>query len=407
VSRIFLGNFDFEHELAGFGATGALPHFGPGRTAAPTGWDRDWAWVAIAQPGDVVLTKSEIDSADFSHLADMGLPIPRFVDPSEESIRLSDARLEPWGWTPTVREFGKERGWRCDGPPSDVVRQVNSRVFRCEMERESDTGLAGLEIVSSLDDLETIVSRQGSAPCGWLLKANYGMSGREARRGRGSRLEVNIRNWARRRLQFAGPIIFEPIVERVAEAGIQIEIPKTGEPMLVGVTPLLVDKSSVYRGSRFATPAGEAELWQSAVETGLRLANRLQALGYFGPLGIDAMQYRDEAGQIRLRPIQDLNARYTMGRLALGFRRILPAGWFGSWLHFGVQNLAGRAIAKRFDEIQNSMPRESRVLMASPRQIGSQSPAGQAVVVIAPTIEILAQAEAAVFSSLAITIVRG
>jgi hypothetical protein len=42
-------------------------------------------------------------------------------------------------------------------------------------------------------------------------------------------------------------------------------------------------------------------------------------------------RYRDPAGHERLRPLQDLNARFTMGRLTLAWRDWLPAGWSGAW----------------------------------------------------------------------------
>ena len=403
VSRIFLGNFNFEHDLADSSGTLAERHSRQSRAGELVGSDRNWAWVSIAQTDDVVLTAAEIAAADFLQLAELGLPIPRFVASAGQTVPIPNARLVPWGWTESVRAIGKLRGWECVAPPTEVVRRLNSRVFRYEVEREWDIGLAGAAVASSLDELDAVLQCRGNAPRGWLLKANFGMSGREARRGRGTQLDDNTRNWALRRLQSAGPIIFEPIVERVAEAGIQIEIPQTGEPALVGVTPLLVDRSGVYRGSRFAYTASEIAVWQPAVETGLRLAKRLQGLGYFGPLGVDAMQYRDEAGDSRLRPLQDLNARYTMGRLALGFRRILPADWCGSWLHFGAKHLAGREIEVWFNGLPRLLPREARAVPASSRQIGSQSPAHHAVVVLAPTVEILKQAEFAVFGSLGIT----
>ena len=344
VSRLFFGNFNFEYDLAAASGTLALRNSRQGRAAGLVGSDRDWVWVSIAQAGDVVLAKAEIAAADFSQLAELGLPIPRFVKSACQAAHSPSARLVPWGWTDGVRAIGKVRGWECVAPPMEVVRQVNSRLFRFELEREYDIGLDGAAVTSSLDELDAVLQRRGNTPRGWLLKANFGMSGRESRRGRGTHLDDNTRNWAQRRLHSAGPIIFEPLVERVAEAGIQMEIPQTGEPALIGVTPLLVDRSGVYRGSRFACPGSEIATWEiaawrPAVETGLRLAKRLQGLGYFGPLGVDAMQYRDEAGDSRMRPLQDLNARYTMGRLALGFCRILRADWCGSWLHFGAKNL--------------------------------------------------------------------
>jgi hypothetical protein len=403
VPRIFLGNFNFEHELAKAGDGLALSQVRTGRPADLAGSDRNWAWVAIAESHDVVLTAGELAKADFGELADLGLPIPQFME-FARSNPMPDAQLVPWGWTDAARDFASQRGWECLSPPTEIVRQVNSRVFRYEAEREWGIGLAGSAVASSLGELEAALQSYGNAPRGWLLKTNFGMSGREARRGRGTRLDENTRNWSRRRLQTAGPIVVEPVVERVAEAGIQIEIPQTGEPALVGVTPLRADSNGAYRGSRFACPASENEVWQPAVDTGLLLAKRLQRLGYFGPLGVDAMQYRDAAGEVCLRPLQDVNARYTMGRLALGLRRILPVGWRGSWLHFSTKHLAGRAIDFWLNGLQRSLPRLVRVIPTSPQRIEGQPSAHHAVVVFASTEEILKQAEADLLSSLGIPV---
>jgi hypothetical protein len=58
----------------------------------------------------------------------------------------------------------------------------------------------------------------------------------------------------------------------------------------------------------------------------------MQSEGYYGPVGIDAMQYKDDAGEVRMRVIQDVNARWTMGRLAAAWRRYLPPNVPARWL---------------------------------------------------------------------------
>jgi len=244
----------------------------------------------------------------------------------------------------------------------------------------------------------------GNGPRGWLLKANFGMSGREAVRGRGTLLDEKTRNWAQRRLTAAGPITFEPIVERLAEAGIQLEVPQSGSPLLIGVTPLLVDGSGVYRGSRLGCPAKELEGWQPAVETAKRVARRIQQLGYFGPLGIDAMQYRDEAGESRLRLLQDINARYTMGRLALGFSRALPSGWCGTWLHFNRRHLQGRERDDWLHNMRHVLPADMMTAATSPWSIDSQPVEHHAVLLLAPSSEARREAESAVLDSLGIAV---
>jgi hypothetical protein len=140
------------------------------------------------------------------------------------------------------------------------------------------------------------------------------------------------------------------------------------------------------------------------VDFEMRVAGTLQRLGYFGPLGIDAMRYRDDTGEIRLRPLQDLNARCTMGRLALGFARLLPSNWCGSWLHFHRRHLAGRDVDSWLDRIHPLLPVETITAVTSPRKIGSQPVEHHAVLVMAASSEALRHAETAIFESLAISI---
>jgi hypothetical protein len=72
--------------------------------------------------------------------------------------------------------------------------------------------------------------------------------------------------------------------------------------------------------------------WSEAIDVGLRVCERMQADGYFGPVGIDAMRFHDEANGVRMRPIQEINARWTMGRLAYAWRRYLPSDAKARWL---------------------------------------------------------------------------
>ena len=65
-----------------------------------------------------------------------------------------------------------------------------------------------------------------------------------------------------------------------------------------------------------------------AVPPSHRLTRRIRVVrayhpseGDFSPLGLDAMRHRVPGGAVRTRCLQDINARWTMGRLALGLRR--------------------------------------------------------------------------------------
>jgi hypothetical protein len=63
---------------------------------------------------------------------------------------------------------------------------------------------------------------------------------------------------------------------------------------------------------------------------------RLAGTGYTGPFGIDAFAHRSNLppGEIVFRPLVEVNARFTMGRIALELERCMPHGKTGLWRHF-------------------------------------------------------------------------
>ena len=128
---------------------------------------------------------------------------------------------------------------------------------------------------------------------------------------------------------------------------------------------MIVDERGQYAGSWFAgyesRPLAQHPLWHDAISTALRAATHLQSQGYFGPVGIDAMLYRDTDGSLRIRPLQDINARWTMGRLSLGLQRLIGQGQRGVWLHGPKTNTQ---IQMLFEE--------SQIISTSPHRVGDE-----------------------------------
>jgi hypothetical protein len=59
------------------------------------------------------------------------------------------------------------------------------------------------------------------------------------------------------------------------------------------------------------------------------LETELRAVNFLGPLGIDAFIYRDAAGDRRLKPIVEINPRYTMGRVTVELMKNAAQGSSG------------------------------------------------------------------------------
>ena len=326
MPRVFVGNFNFEHELAS------------GRRelsceAKMVSADLVSAWLSIAEPEDLIWTPTGIPSFEFRDLINLGYRLPRFISREPDLPHGENWELVPWGWTTDLWKWGQRHRWTCPAPPNEFVQQVNSRIFRWQLEDELEVALPGSAVLRSVSELMSHVGKSVIANSGWVLKANLGMAGRERLLGSGPIITESALNWARKRFANSAGLVFEPWVDRVSEAGLQWNIPTSGDPELLGITPLFTDASGCYRGSRLSCTASETAAWQPAIEKTLQVALRVQQCGYWGPLGIDAMLYHTADGQVACRPVQDLNARYTMGRFALGWKRFVPTAGDANWLH--------------------------------------------------------------------------
>jgi hypothetical protein len=60
--------------------------------------------------------------------------------------------------------------------------------------------------------------------------------------------------------------------------------------------------------------------------------------GYSGPVGVDAMVHRQPDGQLALRPVVEINVRFTMGRVAWELAR-----------RFGAQGRGDLRILRKSD----------------------------------------------------------
>jgi hypothetical protein len=67
------------------------------------------------------------------------------------------------------------------------------------------------------------------------------------------------------------------------------------------------------------------------------LGTELQSVGFVGPISIDCFVYRTEQGESRLKPVVEINPRYTMGRVTVELMKHACPGSTGV---FRLVNLA-------------------------------------------------------------------
>jgi hypothetical protein len=389
MPRLFLANFDFEHHLAG--RANSRPTAGAHRINP----ELAAAWAAVAQEGDFIWMPFEVDDGFFSRLVAAGLPPVRRARGIDDFPAGSE--ICPWGWTGDVRDWAWRNGCKCAAPSQEAVATANSRQFSASLEQQWGTGLDNSAIIATRDEFLSALAALPVEQKRWVVKANFGMAARERILSKGHMPDTATLNWVQKRLNSDGVVFLEPWVERIEEVGLQYYIPQKGPPQFEGCTPLLTQPSGQYRGSRFAHDAALDEGWRPAIDVGTRTAKRVQELGYFGPLGVDAVRYRDSAGHERLRPLQDINARWTMGRLALGFRKLLAAGELGSWPHVNWARDPLVPPSRWFDNLQSQLPADVRVVPTTPFAIDNEPTQHGSLVVMAPTSEALEAAERTIF----------
>lgn len=327
MPRLFVGNFSFEQFRT--------PEITLPRTVARLEAELAGVWMGLAEAGDEILCPGRIDEAYWERLAALGCPPVRPLLPEELSTSRAE-EIVPWGWTSSIRQLARRLDIQAAAPEQEIVWKCNSRELAFQLCQQLNCTLPGEALGRTLPAVLQLVEAARSWPAGWLLKANFGQSGRGQLRGQGGELTPAQRSWISRTLKQHGPLLIEPILHRHREYGFQWEAPPDRPPQLITVSELLTTAQGQYLGSRVAPLEIDPAVREQIISVQQKAIERLQALGYFGPVGIDAMIYRTPQG-LSVRPIQDINARWTMGRLAhhwhlrLSCRQGAREG--GTWWH--------------------------------------------------------------------------
>jgi uncharacterized ferritin-like protein (DUF455 family) len=180
-----------------------------------------------------------------------------------------------------------------------------------------------------------------------VIKQAVGLAGRNAVRLFEPELLDPPRRWITHTLASGRPLVVEPWLERELDFSVQLEM-TSGGLKLCGYTGLLNDAKGQFQGNwaeshhhtrlpakvvaRFREPPDiSRRILQLYADIFTLLEAELRRADYLGPLGIDALVYRDAAGAPRLKPIVEINPRYTMGRVTVELMRQTcqgSSGWF-------------------------------------------------------------------------------
>ena len=342
------------------------PGFTPTRRVAELEADFQALPMLLCARDDVVLLREKPSAAFLRRMQELGFAIPEFVECSADGLAALAERkvnaLRPWGWSPDSAELlaplvaGLPRGG--EGPCwSKAIRRLYAKSWSAARlseflaVQEADY-LCGTDVVgTACATVEQALAQMGRlAEEGFdavVVKAIYGSSGRGQIHCRGGQVRAEQRGRLENILRQQGQVVVEPWLDKVVDLSLHFDVGVEGETAVAGWTRFLTDGRGQYRGSfvgsltagldeevkRFLYGDGRdarrlARLGEQLAEW---LAEPLRAAGYQGPVGVDAMVYRD-GDCLRLKPIVEINPRTTMGRVALKLQQAVNSARTALWL---------------------------------------------------------------------------
>lgn len=249
-----------------------------------------------------------------------------------------------WLNTHAAERAAAEDGRPLFGAPARVVERVHDKAFAQDAARRE--GLVPAALRDCIQVLDAHTLREAAtdpmvleaALAGWpawararfTLKPRFGGSGRGRVAGRDGAIDRPQREGALPRLAARGGAIAEPWLERSEDLSVQLLVEPGGTIRLLGSLALDADGAGITRGHAGQVDArgrvSSGSRYDEAVrDAAVTIARAAAEEGFLGPCGLDAFVFRGPDGADTLRPVVELNARFTVGTLVLAeVRRALP-----------------------------------------------------------------------------------
>jgi hypothetical protein len=363
--RVFVFNSLAEGRLA------HGPGFQPARAQAQLARDLETLPQFLARQDDVVLVSRKPRVEFLRTLKDAGFALPEFVVVDAKAIApghpLRERKLgglQPWAWAPDSVELlaplaaNVSGGLALETKFNARLAPLFSKAWSAAFLRDALTAfgaapwLCGPEAVGVVADnvadvLTAVNAIRARGHHRVVVKEEFGLAGGNALRLWEPELLETQRRWIERAVSGGRRVVVEPWWERVADFSVQLEMTARGRQRL-GYCALVNDAKGQFQANRVAPgyarrpdpawldalggPRAVAEAWTELFDAlTTRLERELRARHFTGPLGIDAFLYRDDAGVVRLKPVVEINPRYTMGRLTLELMHRVAPGSTGEF----------------------------------------------------------------------------
>ena len=341
----------------------------------------------LCRQDDIVLVTQKPSVEFLSSVKQAGFPLPEFAagvqalacppDTLKRELQPLAARklgsLRPWAWGPDSLELLKPIFASVTGEQRADEKRFNEKIaqlyskswsanfLRRVLAEKLEIGNWKLEIqnwlcteneigvaVNSLDEVLAAISKiRARGHRKIVVKASFGVAGSNALRLFEPTLLPAQLRWMENAFAHKRELVVEPWLERLLDFSVQLEM-TAGKLKLCGFTGLQCDARGQFIAN-FAEahhhkriPAKVISQFNAAADISGRLLEfygeifaaletELRRVDFTGPIGIDAFVYRDANGAVKLKPVVEINPRYTMGRVLVELMRQTCQNCFGSF----------------------------------------------------------------------------
>lgn len=229
---------------------------------------------------------------------------------------LPKKEIDCWGQTPSVALWAKGKGIPFSMPSWALIREVNSKIFSFS----NAPPLTKAMLIRDMDEAERWARSFAGKK---VLKSAYGLSGRGNKIVE-DHLDDKTRGFLKQQFDRGLAVIAEPWVERLFDFSTQWIIDKEKQIHYLGATICHNDAKGAYVQTEILPSHDIGSTYDRHLvahkEEALSTLQLMASMGYFGNVGIDAMIYGDMSSA-KLHPIVEINARKTMGWLALAMQK--------------------------------------------------------------------------------------
>lgn len=327
----------------------------------------------LCRQDDIVLVERRPSVHFLSGLKEAGFTLPEFAEYVAPLVERKLGALRPWAWgpdsvalfTPLFSNLTEDR--RAPAQCFNAkIAALYSKAWSADFLRkflsaskpaawlgsERDVGVTVNSVAAALEAIATIRARGHHKV---VLKEAIGVAGSNSIRLLEPELLEKQLRWIAHAVETGHEVVVEPWLDRVLDFSVQLEMSAAGLK-LYGYTGLINDARGQFQAN-WAEPKYERTfpaLVLSSLGVTPRTGNEIQIfynnlfstleqqlrlVDFQGPLGIDCFVYQHASGARQLKPVVEINPRFTIGRLTVALMKRVCPGSYGLFRIFNHSSL--------------------------------------------------------------------